>query len=92
MSYCATAQHTLVPDAPFSAFSPIECLVWALLFSSEADCQVSLASNQDLMGEINRDLFGDGLQVYYPDSSQSMFVFVQHRIGNFVLECGRRRD
>ena len=92
MSYCATAQHTLVPDAPFSAFSPSECLVWALLFSSEADCQVSLASNQDLMGEINRDLFGDGLQVYYPDSSQSMFVFVQHLVGNFVLECGKRRN
>ena len=92
MRYCATAQHTLVPDAPFSAFSPIECLVWALLFSSEADCQVSLASNQDLMGEISRDLLGDCYKFIIQILLPSMFVFVQHLVGNFVLECGRRRD
>ena len=40
----------------------------ALHFSSEAHSQVSLASNQDIMGEISSDLFGDWQQVYYPDS------------------------
>ena len=45
------------------------------LYFSEAHSQVSLASNQDLMGEISRDLFGDWLQVYYPDSS-SEYVYI----------------
>ena len=92
MRYCATAQHTLVPDAPFSAFSPIECLVWALLFSSEADCQVSLASNQDLMGEISRDLLGDCYKFIIQILLLSFLYSYNTCVGNFVLECGRRRD
>ncbi|XDB48938.1 hypothetical protein AB1E18_002521 [Capra hircus] len=37
--------------------------------ADEAHSQVSLASNQDLTGEISRDFGGDWLQVHYPDSS-----------------------
>ena len=48
---------------------PLSAWFEPLHFSSEAHSQVSLASNQDLMGEIRKDLFGDWLQVYYPDSS-----------------------
>ena len=69
MRYCATAQHTLVPNAPSQRAIPLSAWFGPLHFSSEAHSQVSLASNQDLMGEISRDLFGDWLQVYYPDSS-----------------------
>ena len=54
---------------------PLSAWCGPLHFSSEAHSQVSLASNQDLMGEISRDLFGDWLQVYYPDSS-SEYVYI----------------
>ena len=48
---------------------PLSAEFGPLHLSSEAHSQVSLASNQDLMGEISRDFGGDWLQVHYPDSS-----------------------
>ena len=74
MRYCATAQHTLVPNAPSQRAIPLSAWFGPLHFSSEAHSQVSLASNQDLMGEISRDLFGDWLQVIIQILLQSMFV------------------
>ena len=68
MRSCAAAQHTLVPNAPSQRSVPPSAWFGPLHFS-EAHSQVSLASNQDIMGEISSDLFGDWLQVYYPDSS-----------------------
>ena len=73
MRYCATAQHTLVPNAPSQRAIPLSAWFGPLYFS-EAHSQVSLASNQDLMGEISRDLFGDWLQVIIQILLQSMFV------------------
>ena len=60
---------------PSQCSVPLSAWFGPLHFSSEAHSQVSLASNQDLMGEIGRVLLEDWLQVYYPDSS-SEYVYI----------------
>ena len=69
MRYCAKHSRRYFQTHPSQHAIPLSAEFGALQFSSEAHSQVSLVSNQDIMGEISSDLFGDWLQVYYPDSS-----------------------
>ena len=57
MRYCAKHSRRYFQTHPSQHAIPLSAEFGALHFSSEAHSQVSLVSNQDIMGEISSDLY-----------------------------------
>ena len=77
---CRVSVHpAFIANEAFSACSPTECSVWAFAFLLRSQQSSQLDSNQNLKGEISRDVFEIGYKFHILIILfQSVFLFTQH--------------